>query len=132
MILVHRQVPAQWPSCAHHPVFVLSHGTLPPLPCPCAHRRRVMATLGELLFYIATQQQDAANGQTAQEVSDCWNINSATISAVVRWVWGDGEVGGWGGGSSELGLGQWLRRVAAHVLGLQQARQERGRSSIVR
>uniref|UniRef100_A0A7S0S6G9 Protein kinase domain-containing protein n=1 Tax=Chlamydomonas leiostraca TaxID=1034604 RepID=A0A7S0S6G9_9CHLO len=47
-------------------------------------RRRVMATLGELLFYIATQQQDAQSGVTAQEVSDCWSINSATISAVTR------------------------------------------------
>lgn len=47
-------------------------------------RRRVMATLGELLFYIATQQQDAQSGLTAQEVSDCWSINSSTISAVTR------------------------------------------------
>jgi hypothetical protein len=50
------------------------------------HRRRVMATLGELLFYVATQQQDVQSGTTAQEVSDCWSINSSTISAVTRWV----------------------------------------------
>lgn len=43
-----------------------------------------MATLGELLFYVATQQQDVQSGTTAQEVSDCWSINSATISAVTR------------------------------------------------
>jgi len=44
-----------------------------------------MATLGELLFYVATQQQDVQSGTTAQEVSDCWSINSSTISAVTRW-----------------------------------------------
>lgn len=54
------------------------------IPIPC--RRRVMATLGELLFYIATQQQDAQNGATAQEVSDCWNINRDTINAVTKCV----------------------------------------------
>jgi hypothetical protein len=44
-----------------------------------------MATLGELLFYIATQQQDAAaGGQTAQEASDSWSINNGTIAAVTR------------------------------------------------
>mmetsp|Transcript_37117 Transcript_37117/g.82576 ORF Transcript_37117/g.82576 Transcript_37117/m.82576 type:complete len:1288 (+) Transcript_37117:271-4134(+) len=50
-------------------------------------RRRVMATLGELLFYIATQQQDnqgTAGAATAQEVSDAWSITSSTISAVTR------------------------------------------------
>uniref|UniRef100_A0A7S3R0S0 Protein kinase domain-containing protein n=2 Tax=Dunaliella TaxID=3044 RepID=A0A7S3R0S0_DUNTE len=47
-------------------------------------RRRVMATLGELLFYVATQQQDVQSGTTAQEVSDCWSITSSTISAVTR------------------------------------------------
>ncbi|GFH10851.1 protein kinase domain-containing protein [Haematococcus lacustris] len=47
-------------------------------------RRRVMATLGELLFYIATQQQDAQNGATAQEVSESWSINGGTVAAVAR------------------------------------------------
>eukprot|EP00798_Chlamydomonas_sp_ICE-L_P014436 gene14436-20443_t len=50
-------------------------------------RRRVMATLGELLFYIATQQQDGQGGQgghSVQEASDAWSINSATINSVAR------------------------------------------------
>lgn len=47
-------------------------------------RRRVMATLGELLFYIATTQQDVPDGGTVQEAADIWQITSATVSAVVR------------------------------------------------
>lgn len=53
-------------------------------------RRRVMATLGELLFYIATQQQDAAaaggggGGGTAQDTAAAWHITPATIAAVAR------------------------------------------------
>lgn len=59
-------------------------------------RRRVMATLGELLFYVATQQQPeavqaAGQHMTAEQaaahaaaVADRWGINSATITAVTR------------------------------------------------
>ncbi|KIY93390.1 hypothetical protein MNEG_14572 [Monoraphidium neglectum] len=46
-------------------------------------RRRVMATLGELLFYIATQQQDSGAGSVA-DVSAAWGISSATTGGVVR------------------------------------------------
>ncbi|MEW5310458.1 MAG: hypothetical protein WDW38_002255 [Sanguina aurantia] len=76
-------------------------------------RRRVMATLGELLFYIATQQQDAAGGggggggTSANAVAEAWGITSSTISLVARcvcgtagWVWdswvGVGQLGGCG------------------------------------
>jgi hypothetical protein len=43
-----------------------------------------MATLGELLFYIATTQQDVPGGGTVQEAADMWQINSGTVSAVIR------------------------------------------------
>eukprot|EP00878_Enallax_costatus_P024327 GHUV01025960.1.p1 GENE.GHUV01025960.1~~GHUV01025960.1.p1 ORF type:complete len:809 (+),score=245.85 GHUV01025960.1:581-3007(+) len=46
-------------------------------------RRRVMATLGELLFYIATQQQDSGSVSVA-DTSAAWGITPATIQAVVR------------------------------------------------
>jgi hypothetical protein len=44
---------------------------------------RVMATLGELLFYIATQQQDSGSA-SVQDTSIAWGITPATIAAVVR------------------------------------------------
>jgi hypothetical protein len=44
---------------------------------------RVMATLGELLFYIATQQQDSGSA-SVQDTSSAWGITPATIAAVVR------------------------------------------------
>lgn len=47
-------------------------------------RRRVMATLGELLFYIATQQQDAANGTTPADAAAAWGITGNAISTVLR------------------------------------------------
>lgn len=53
-------------------------------------RRRVMATLGELLFYIATQQQDSAGGaggSSANAVAEAWGITSSTISLVSRCAW---------------------------------------------
>lgn len=40
-------------------------------------RRRIMATLGELLFYVATQQQDTS--QTSQ-----WHVSATTITQVGR------------------------------------------------
>lgn len=43
-----------------------------------------MATLGELLFYIATTQQDVPDGGTVQEAADIWQITGGTVSAVVR------------------------------------------------
>ncbi|WIA17198.1 hypothetical protein OEZ85_014081 [Tetradesmus obliquus] len=46
-------------------------------------RRRVMATLGELLFYIATQQQDSGSA-SVQDTSSAWGITPATVAAVVR------------------------------------------------
>ena len=49
-------------------------------------RRRVMATLGELLFYIVTQQQDQQSSTTPGEAAESWSINSNTISAVARYV----------------------------------------------
>jgi serine/threonine-protein kinase ULK4 len=42
-------------------------------------RRRLMATLGELLFYVASQQQDAAPGS-----GSAWHVPSVTISQVCR------------------------------------------------
>lgn len=42
-----------------------------------------MATLGELLFYIATQQQDSGGGSVA-DVSAAWGITSATTGGVTR------------------------------------------------
>jgi len=42
-----------------------------------------MATLGELLFYIATQQQDSGAGSVS-DVSSAWGITSATTAGVVR------------------------------------------------
>lgn len=48
-----------------------------------------MATLGELLFYIATQQQDSAagaGGSSANAVAEAWGITSSTISLVARCV----------------------------------------------
>ena len=47
-------------------------------------RRRVMATLGELLFYVATTQQDMAGSSTVKEAADLWQINAGTVSAVTR------------------------------------------------
>lgn len=44
---------------------------------------RVMATLGELLFYIATQQQDSG-AASVQDTSSTWGITTATIAAVTR------------------------------------------------
>lgn len=41
-----------------------------------------MATLGELLFYIATQQQDSGNTSVAN-TSAAWGITPNTIRAVV-------------------------------------------------
>ena len=43
-----------------------------------------MATLGELLFYVATTQQDMAGTSTVKEVADLWQINAGTVSAVTR------------------------------------------------
>ena len=48
-------------------------------------RRRVMATLGELLFYIATTQQDVPGGGTVHEAAEMWGINAGIVSSVVRW-----------------------------------------------
>lgn len=42
-----------------------------------------MATLGELLFYVATQQQDSG-ASSVGETCSVWGINAATIAAVVR------------------------------------------------
>ena len=42
-----------------------------------------MATLGELLFYIATQQQDGGAGSVS-DVSASWGITSSTIGGVTR------------------------------------------------
>eukprot|EP00873_Tetraselmis_striata_P032905 jgi/Tetstr1/453169/TSEL_040186.t1 len=44
-------------------------------------RRRAMATLGELLFYIATQQQDAA---ALGKGADVWQVSPNTVAAVLR------------------------------------------------
>jgi hypothetical protein len=53
------------------------------LPYACTPAARVMATLGELLFYIATQQQDGGGGSVS-DVSAAWGITSATLSGVAR------------------------------------------------
>jgi hypothetical protein len=42
-----------------------------------------MATLGELLFYVATQQQDSG-AATVADASEAWGINQDTIAAVAR------------------------------------------------
>lgn len=42
-----------------------------------------MATLGELLFYVATQQQDSG-AATVADASEAWGITQDTIAAVVR------------------------------------------------
>lgn len=66
-------------------------------------RRRVIATLGELLFYIATQQQDnaaAAAGNGGAPPADptvVWGISSNTYAQVRAAArdgdaWADGEV----------------------------------------
>lgn len=47
--------------------------------CHC----RVMATLGELLFYVATQQQDSGAAAVA-DASESWGITQDTIAAVAR------------------------------------------------
>jgi serine/threonine-protein kinase ULK4 len=47
-------------------------------------RRRAMATLGELLFYIATQQQEPG-GASVTEVSQAWGISSGTLGQVSPW-----------------------------------------------
>jgi serine/threonine-protein kinase ULK4 len=44
-------------------------------------RRRAMATLGELLFYIATQQQDA---QAMGKSGDVWQVPPSAVAAVLR------------------------------------------------
>ncbi len=46
-------------------------------------RCRVMATLGELLFYIATQQRDGGYPRV-QGATTVWGIGPATLSAVAR------------------------------------------------
>ena len=43
-----------------------------------------MATLGELLFYIATTQQDVPGGSTVQEAAEMWGFSSSTVTSVVR------------------------------------------------
>ncbi|KXZ51880.1 hypothetical protein GPECTOR_11g315 [Gonium pectorale] len=50
-------------------------------------RRRVIATLGELLFYIATQQQDnaaAGNGAAPADPAVVWGISGNTYAQVMR------------------------------------------------
>ena len=47
-------------------------------------RRRAMATLGELLFYVATQQQDAALADPPVDVATAWSIVPGTLTAVTR------------------------------------------------
>jgi serine/threonine-protein kinase ULK4 len=42
-----------------------------------------MATLGELLFYIATQQQDSGS-VSVSEASAAWGVKPDTITAVSR------------------------------------------------
>lgn len=42
-----------------------------------------MATLGELLFYVATQQQDSG-AATVADASEAWGITHDTIAALVR------------------------------------------------
>lgn len=42
-----------------------------------------MATLGELLFYIATQQQDSGSASVT-DTSTAWGITPSTIQAVAR------------------------------------------------
>lgn len=55
-----------------------------PLCCGClCVDCRVMATLGELLFYVATQQQDSG-AATVADASEAWGINQDTIGAVAR------------------------------------------------
>lgn len=52
----------------------------------CLHTcvyRRVMATLGELLFYVATQQQDSG-AATVAGASEAWGITQETVAAVVH------------------------------------------------
>lgn len=44
-----------------------------------------MATMGELLFYVSTQQ-DNQEGVTAQQVVERWGINPTTITAVTRYA----------------------------------------------
>jgi len=44
-------------------------------------RRRAMATMGELLFYIATQQQDAPSAGKGQDI---WQVSSGNVAAVLR------------------------------------------------
>ena len=43
-----------------------------------------MATLGELLFYVATQQQDAALADPPVDVAAAWGIVPGTLTAVTR------------------------------------------------
>lgn len=43
-----------------------------------------MATLGELLFYVATQQQDAALADPPVDVATAWSIVPGTLTAVTR------------------------------------------------
>jgi hypothetical protein len=44
---------------------------------------RVMATLGELLFYIATQQQESS-AVSVQDTCDAWGVSAATVAAVIN------------------------------------------------
>ena len=46
-------------------------------------RRRVAATLGELLFYVATQQQDSGAGSVVA-VAGAWGIGAPTAAGVAR------------------------------------------------
>ncbi len=64
-------------------------------------RRRVMATLGELLFYIATQQQDGAAGSVS-DAAAAWGITSATTGGVARLL----RCGARGAG--RVWMGAWL------------------------
>lgn len=52
-----------------------------PVVGPCLPR--VMSTLGELLFYVATQQQDSG-GCSVDDASQAWGITPDTITAVAH------------------------------------------------
>jgi hypothetical protein len=43
-----------------------------------------MATLGELLFYVATQQEGGEGAMTSQQAADAWGINTTAIAAVAK------------------------------------------------
>ena len=70
-----------------------------------------MATLGELLFYIATQQQDGATGSQAQQQQDAaaaWGITGNTFAQVGR--------GRGGAGRSPQGVPPGLHAMHAGLL----------------